>query len=202
MRATTSLVSILCIFFVVEVASEAIGSDSALLALGALPDSGQLQGQYWRFFTYSLLHGGYVHLLLNCSLLWWTGRIVERRVGAIPTVSIYGLSVLAAGIFISWWKSLHPTLGVSIGASAGVFGVLSASLVLLYRPSAAGFGQPSRIRGFLWLIAGIGVVTSFLPGISFVGHLGGLVSGTILGSIIPVLKENESVHNPNQPLVQ
>ena len=195
------MLGILFFYFAIELASGAIGNDLILLHLGAIPDSGGLQGEYWRLFTYSLLHSGYLHLMANCVLLWWIGRIVEKRVGGISMVSIYGVSVLSGGLIITLWKSLHPTLSVSLGASDGVFGLLSASLVLLYRPAAAGFRQRARIRKTLWLILGVGIVVSFLPGISFVGHVAGLVCGAILGFIVPfpATKENRSLEDLNQP---
>ena len=184
--ATIILLGILFCYFAIELAFGALGNDVTLLHLGAISDSGDLQGQYWRLFTFSLLHSGYLHLLTNCVLLWWLGRIVEQRVGGIFMVSIYIGSVLSGGLMITLWKSLHPTLSVSLGASDGVFGLLSASLVLLYRPAAAEFGERARIRKTLWLILGVGIAISFLPGISFAGHLAGLLCGAILGFIVPV----------------
>jgi len=121
---TAILLGFLFVYFAVELAFGAIGSDSDLLRLGAMPDSGGLQGQYWRLFTDSFLHIVYLHLVMNCVLLWWTGRIVERRVGGLSTISIYVSSVLVGGLLLAWWKSLHPTLTVTLGESAGVFGLL------------------------------------------------------------------------------
>jgi membrane associated rhomboid family serine protease len=111
---------------------------------------------------------------------------------------IYSVAVLSGGILITWWKSVHPTLSVSLGASDGIFGLLSGSLVLLYRPAAAGFGQRSRIRGFLWLVLAAGIAISFLPGVSLVGHLGGLVFGAILGLAVPILTAKK-IGNPDDP---
>jgi len=49
------------------------------LKLGALPDNGQLRGEFWRIATYSFLHFNWLHLLLNVGLLLWIGRIVEQK---------------------------------------------------------------------------------------------------------------------------
>jgi membrane associated rhomboid family serine protease len=190
--ATIILLIILFVYFAIELVTGAIGSDASLMRLGAIPDSGDLHGQYWRLYTYSLLHSGYIHFLLNTSLLWLTGRIVERRVGGVLMISFYTVAVISGGIFITLWKSLHPTLSVSIGASDGAFGLLATSLVLLYRPVAAGFGHNFSIRVALWLILCSGIAISFLPGISFVGHLVGLVLGVIFGFTVPVRKSKEN----------
>jgi rhomboid protease GluP len=197
-RATAILLGVLFLFFAIELAFGAIGSDSTLLRLGAMPDSGNLQGQYWRIFTCSFLHSGYVHLLLNTSLLLWTGCIVERRVGGALMVSIYFASVLLGGVLVVLWKSAHPTLSVTVGASGGTFGLLAASLVLLYRPSAAIFGQPPLLRRVAWLIFSIGIAISFLPDVSFVAHLGGLTSGAILGLTLPILTARSDLDDSRQ----
>ena len=65
--------------FGLELATHSVGNDSALLKLGALPDDGELHGQYWRFATYSFLHFDGVHLLVNALLLFWIGGILEKK---------------------------------------------------------------------------------------------------------------------------
>ena len=67
--------------FGIEPTTNSVGSDNALLRLGALPDDGQLRSEFWRIATYSFLHFNWLHLVLNLALLWWVGRIVERQVG-------------------------------------------------------------------------------------------------------------------------
>jgi membrane associated rhomboid family serine protease len=57
--------------FGVEIATYSVGNDASLLKLGALPDNGKLNGQYWRFVTYSFLHFNWAHLLVNILLLLW-----------------------------------------------------------------------------------------------------------------------------------
>jgi membrane associated rhomboid family serine protease len=47
-----------------EIVTHSVGNDVALLKLGALPDNGELNGQYWRFATYSFLHFNWAHLLV------------------------------------------------------------------------------------------------------------------------------------------
>jgi len=184
--ATTILLGLLIGFFVIEMNSGAVGVNAELLRLGAMPDTGGLQGQYWRVFTYSILHYDALHILLNGFLIWWTGRIVERRVGGLALVGLYLAAVISGGVLVAWWKSLHPTPSVTVGASAGAFGFLAASLVLIHRPVAAGFGQSRVVRVLLWSILVVGITISFLPGVSFMGHLAGLVCGVVLGFFLPV----------------
>src|SRR5438067_8746380 len=88
-RGTLLLIVAIAIGFGIELATNSVGNDAALLKLGALPDDGQLHGEYWRIATYSFLHFNWLHLLLNVGLLFWVGRIVERQVGTGRGAPIY-----------------------------------------------------------------------------------------------------------------
>ena len=181
---TLILSLILVATFGIEIYTHNMGNEVALLGLGALPGDGHLNGEYWRLITYAFLHFNNMHLILNLALLLWVGRIVERRVGIARAALIYGVSILISGIAILIKDSLYPAPGSSVGASGGIFGLLAAALILVYRRDMATFGQDRGLRMGLWICVGIGIGMSFLPGVSFAGHLGGLISGLILGVII------------------
>jgi rhomboid protease GluP len=188
-RLTIALVLALLAVFGLELATHSVGNDVALLKLGALPDNGQLQGQYWRFATYSFLHFNGVHLLVNASLLFWIGRVLERRMGAALTGAIYLCSVLCSAFVILLVRSWHPKIGATVGASGGMFGLVGATLLISYRDT--GFiGQASRLRTWLWLVLLIGLAVSFLPKISMAGHVGGLIGGSLVASIARLPKES------------
>lgn len=88
-------------------------------------------------------------------------------------------------IALARMSSPHP--GSSLGASGGVFGLLACALVLLHRPEGVRFGRSVRVRLALWLIVCIGVGMSFLSGVSFAGHAGGLLVGCLAGLLLPML---------------
>lgn len=174
--------------FGIEIATHSVGNETALLKLGALPDNGELNGQYWRFATYSFLHSNWFHLLLNTLLILWVGRILEKRIGTALTGAIYVSSVLSSGAVILLIHSLYPKAGATVGASGGMFGLLGAALVVSYR--AAGlFDHARRLRTSLWLALLIGLGISFLPQISMAGHIGGLIGGPLLASVAKVRKQ-------------
>ena len=188
-RGTIVLIVALVTVFGIEVVSHTMGDESALLKLGALPTNGQLHAEHWRLLTYSFLHLNPLHLLLNVVGLWWTGRIVERRLGTLRAATIYSASVILSGSAILLVRSLDPHSGSAIGASGGLFGLLGAALVLVYRRDAARFGQSRTLRMGLWLFLLIGLSISFIPGVSLAGHLGGFVSGPILGAVLDVRRQ-------------
>jgi len=63
------LVIVIAIGFGIELGTNSIGDDAALLKLGALPDNGQLGAEFWRIGTYSFLHFNWLHLALAVVLL-------------------------------------------------------------------------------------------------------------------------------------
>ena len=181
---TLILATVLVIIFGIEIATHRMGDESALLAMGALPDNGQLHGEYWRLITYAFLHFNWEHIILNVALLLWVGRIVERRLGTARFAFIYFVSLLLSGLTIFIKHVAVPSQGSSLGASGGVFGLLAAALVLVYRKDMADFSQDRSLRLGLWACLLIGMGISFLPGVSLAGHLGGLIAGLILGHLI------------------
>ncbi|HEV8128725.1 MAG TPA: rhomboid family intramembrane serine protease [Candidatus Eisenbacteria bacterium] len=183
--ATYGLLAALAVMFAVELATGRAGSESALLALGAAPN--RPTGEYWRFITYSFLHLNWNHIVMNSVLLWWTGRIVERRAGAAQMLLVYFVAVLFAGAALAIQAYVHPRDGASVGASGGAFGLLAAALLLAHRADAvAAFGDNPKMRMGLWMVMAISLYITFQPGVSVAGHAGGLIAGLTLGMLIRV----------------
>src|SRR6266850_6242012 len=107
-RGTILLIVAIAIAFGIEVATNSVGNNDALLKLGALPDNGQLRGEFWRIATYSFLHFNWLHLLLNVGLLFWIGRIVEKQIGIGQAALIYFVSVVGSAVVILVVHYLHP----------------------------------------------------------------------------------------------
>jgi len=112
-RGTVWLIVAVAIAFGIEVATSSVGNNDALLKLGALPDDGQLRGQFWRIATYSFLHFNWLHLFLNVGLLFWIGRIVEQQVGTRRGALIYFASVLCSAAVILLVHNWHPNPAAS-----------------------------------------------------------------------------------------
>jgi len=178
-RGTIVLIVAIAIGFGIELATNSVGNDSALLKLGALPDDGRLHSEVWRIATYSFLHFNWIHLLLNVGLLFWIGRMVERQAGTGQGALIYFVSVLTSAVVILVVHYLHPKVGATVGASGGVFGLLGASLIIAYRRN-----DDPRFRMWLWIALLAGFAISFLPDISMAGHIGGILGGIPLAFFV------------------
>src|SRR6266404_9932895 len=174
-RGTALLLVAIAIGFGIELATNSVGHETALLKLGALPDNGHLHGEFWRIATYSFLHFNGLHLILNVALFWWVGRVVEQQVGTWRGALIYFVSVICSAAVILLIHNWHPKEGATVGASGGVFGLLGAALIILYRKNSS-----ERFRRSLWIVLAVGFAVSVLPGISMAGHVGGILGGVPL----------------------
>src|SRR5256714_40905 len=180
-RGSTLLFCAIAIVFGVEIGRGAIDNAAGLLSLGALPDNGQLHGEYWRFLTFGFLHANLLHLVLNTTLIWLTGPVVERRAGIAWFVIVFLTGSVVSGICILAQHFRSPAAGTTVGASGGLFALLAVALILLFRSPS----QSPQLRRVLLVALIVGLLYSFLPGVSMVGHISGLIVGAILAMFIP-----------------
>jgi membrane associated rhomboid family serine protease len=185
-QGTFVLILALAAGFGIEIATNSVGNDDALLKLGALPDDGQLRAEVWRFATYSFLHFNWLHLVLNVGLLFWIGRIVEKQLGTGRGALIYFVSVICSAAVILLVHNWHPKEGATVGASGGVFGLLGAALILSYRQNG-----DDRLRKWLWIVLLAGFGVSLLPDVSMAGHIGGIIGGVPVALLVKV-RRNEN----------
>jgi uncharacterized protein len=148
---------------------------------------------YWQLLTFQFLHGGLTHLVLNCWALFLFGSNVERAIGWLRFLMLYFLSGISGGLLHIFAATIWPAYFDSpvVGASAGVFGVISAFAILWpdYRLKLLLlFVIPINLRArslllLNLLITGLGIAfpKSFLGGnVAHVAHLGGILAGLAL----------------------
>jgi len=146
------------------------GIDGQTLALfGGKWNMGILHGQWWRLVTAGFLHGGALHILMNSWVLFDVGAQVEELYGSTRLLVFY-FAATVAGFFASFLWS--PAL--SVGASAGLFGLIGAMIALGMRERSS---TGAMIRGLYVRWAMYGLVLGFLPGIDNAAHIGGLAAG-------------------------
>ena len=180
-RGTFVLILAIAVGFGIEMATKSVGNNDALLKLGALPDNGQLRGEFWRVATYSFLHFNWLHLLLNVGLLFWIGRIVEQQIGTGRGALIYFVSVLCSAAVILLVHNWHPKEGATVGASGGVFGLLASALIISYRQNG-----DVRLRRRLWIVlaahTAIALGTGAFPRTACIS---GLVDSMLIDGVVP-----------------
>ena len=139
-----------------------------------------LQNLYvWQLFTYQFLHGGIFHLLFNMLAVWMFGCDLERRWGNNFFLRYYFVTVIGGGFLNTIF--LPNQMVPSIGASAGVYGILLAyGLIYPNRIVYFYFLFPIKMKHFVWIIGAIALyssITAGQSGIAHLAHLGGMVFG-------------------------
>ena len=138
-----------------------------------------LNGSWWKIFTYMFVHGGVIHLGLNMYTLWLFGRRVEM------VWSPGGFARYYVWCGLGGWLAYLPFSREVplVGASAAVFGVMLAYAMRWPDEEVLLFGViPMKVK---WLVTGL-VVFNVLwgigtlgqgAGIAYFAHLGGLAFG-------------------------
>lgn len=142
------------------------------------------------------MHAGWIHLLLNCWMIFVFGPPLEATLGKVRLATLYLLSGIAGGalqVFASILSPAHfggPDSGV-VGASAGVFGLIAAFTSLfpdVRMTLLLFFVIPVRMTAnrMLTVAAVITVLGIIYPNwllgahVAHAAHLGGLIAGLIV----------------------
>lgn len=161
--------------------------------------SGQYDIDFYAFsspFTYTFLHGGFMHLAINMVWLAAFGSPLANRIGALRFALFFAATGLAAAFF--FWI-IHPmTQAPLVGASGAISGMMGAAARFAFRidrssgKSAFGgtplpFSVVLRSRGVLtflavWMVINlvtglIGVVPGADDQIAWEAHIGGFLAG-------------------------
>lgn len=148
-----------------------------LVRAGAMRGARVDLGELWRLISCIFLHGDGLHLLLNMLALWALGRLCEALYGPQRFLGLFLLSGLCGASF-SW---LGGNLN-SVGASGGIFGLLGAGFIFGWRYRER---LPEPMSVFLrrrlapWIAINL-LIGFLIPFIDNLGHIGGLVGGSIL----------------------
>src|SRR4249920_1924956 len=148
-----------------------------LILFGAKWNIGLAQGEWWRLVTAGFLHGGLVHILMNSWVLFDLGAQVEELYGSGRMLVIYFLSTVCGFYASALWSP-----AISVGASAGLFGLVGAMIALGVRHRNA---MGAAIRGMYLRGAVIGLAFGMVGAfhVDNAAHVGGLAAGFAAGYI-------------------
>ena len=139
-------------------------------------------GQWWRLLSCVFVHIGIFHIGFNMWCLWGLGRLAESIYDHWTFGAVYLITGAAASVASLAW---NPA-GTSAGASGAIFGIAGALIASFYLgefslPKAAVSGV---LRSVL-MFAGYNLVFGAMSHrTDNAAHVGGLVSGLILGALI------------------
>lgn len=151
-------------------------SSGRLHELGALRGLDVAGGEPWRLLTYSVLHGGIVHLVFNTMMLVWLGPMLERAYGWWRFLVIYLAGALGGAVLFCL---LGDPRALCVGGSGALFGMMGAALVRNMRAGRHLFSflDHDGPRQLIGLIVTNLVLGMLLPGVSNTAHVGGLLGG-------------------------
>ncbi|KAJ8756177.1 hypothetical protein K2173_024724 [Erythroxylum novogranatense] len=151
-----------------------------LRKLGALdPIAIVHNGEAWRFFSCEWLHAGVAHLAANMISLLLIGIRLEEEFGFLRI----GLLYILSGFGGSLMSSLSTKPIISVGASGALLGLLGAMLSELIINWTIYANKCAAITNLVIIIA-INLALGFIPHIDNSAHIGGFLSGFLLGFIL------------------
>ena len=144
------------------------GAKHGLLVLG--------HGEWWRLVTAGFLHGGLFHILMNSWVLFDLGTTVEHFYGTRRMLVIYFVSTVTGFLLSSFWNP-----GISVGASAALFGLIGAMIALGIRDRTS-LGAAIKSMFIRWALYGL-IFGLLFPMIDNAAHIGGLAGGFVVGYV-------------------
>jgi len=139
----------------------------------------------WQLVTYSFFHEGFSHIFLNMLGLVMFGSDIERVWGRSRYLTYYFTCVISAGLTQLVFTWVSGSLGPTVGASGGVFGLLLAfallfprrTVILIFPPIPMPAWLFVTVYGVIELLQG---VTGTQAGVAHFAHLGGMLGGWLM----------------------
>ena len=156
-----------------------------LIVWGANVGALTFSGEWWRLLTNIFVHGGLIHIAFNMWCLWNLGQLCESLYGRWTYAAIYLTCGLGASLASAAWHPYVP----SVGASGAIFGLAGALITALKLgefsvPRSALSGTLRSLGAFVVYNLIFGFV---LPGVDNTAHIGGLITGLIVGALIALI---------------
>lgn len=142
-------------------------SDGSIVNVRGVDD-----GAVWQILTSAFTHVQPLHIGFNMLALYFLGPMLENVLGRTRFLALYLVSGIAGSAAVMLLSNAN---GQTLGASGCIFGLMGALAVIALKVR----GQVQQIM--VWI--GLNLVFTFtVGGISWQGHIGGLVGGALLGA--------------------
>lgn len=179
--ATPVLIDINILVFILMAATGAgILEPSTLALLNWGADFGPLTltGDWWRAVTCNFVHIGAFHLLMNMYAFIYIGIWLEHLIGTRRMFVSYLLTGLCSAVFSLY---MHAET-ISAGASGSIFGLYGIFLAFLLFHRIERSQRKALLTSIL-IFVGYNLIYGIRAGVDNAAHIGGLLSGFLLGFI-------------------
>jgi rhomboid protease GluP len=170
-------------------------STAALIVFGA---SGALPvfvaGRWWTVLSAGWLHAGLLHIAMNMYWVWQMGPAITDLFGTSRTVIIYTAGGIAGFALSSLAGAYFPSLpflgtaGITLGASAPVFGLIGA----MYHYGRKGSSSVKQVA--LSIVVQALIFGFLIPGIDNYAHLGGFAGGYLMSAFLNPMSRERGDH--------
>lgn len=151
--------------------------------------------EVWRLITFQFMHADFGHLIFNMIALYCFGGMVETHLRSRAFLIFYLICGLVGAAAYSAFVVLFSYHSYAVGASAGIFGILVAVIMInpplklspLFLPIMV---TPRQIAAFFLIVGGIFAIIGVFGGLALTGeaknpggeaaHLGGALAGFLL----------------------
>ena len=148
-------------------------------------------GEYYRLFTAIFLHADVSHLMNNMLMLFIAGAVVENYTGHAFYFFLYMLSGLFGNMISMAYEIQNDLRWVSVGASGAIMGLVGFIVIWIIK-NRKNFVRSRNVIMRLFFLALLILYASFFQsGANTAAHLGGFLTGIVLGVINIVLLKND-----------
>ena len=141
------------------------------------------EGEWYRVFTHMFLHANTQHLFNNMIMLFAVGYSIEEAYGRIKYIITYFVGGLGACALSGYYDIVNNYYPTSVGASGAIMAIFAAMLVLSFK-SRRSFDKNAGIR--MLIVLAIMVFGNMSQGVDWMAHLGGAITGLILGFVLTI----------------
>lgn len=186
--ATKLLIGANVLAYGFQIYRDAVNIPFNMVAVGALYSPLLEAGEWWRLLSAQFLHWGVPHLFLNMLGLWILGPKVETLIGSVRFIIAY-LMCGAGGMAVAWLISrygVNPHPIILLGASASVLGLvgLHAAFSLQAFRYSGNLAAKAQLSAMVQIIVLQAIFDWMVPQVSSTAHLGGAVTGFVLGMLV------------------
>ena len=130
----------------------------------------------WTIFTSLFIHGGLWHIAFNMISLYFVGNLIIKLLGERSFLKVYFAGGILGNIF---YLFLGNPATFGFGASGAIFALVGVLVVIMPKLPVYIFFIPKAFP--LWAAVLVFILFSFIPGIAWQAHLGGLTLGLLAG---------------------
>lgn len=151
------------------------------------------QGRWWTVLSAGWLHGGLLHIVFNMMWVRQLAPATADLYGPGRTVIIYVVagvagfaltSIAGAGAYVPGFPFLYGS-GLTVGASANIFGLLGALVYYGRRSGSRAIGSQALTYALT-----LGIFGFIMPGVDNYAHAGGFGGGYLAAKLLdPLLPE-------------